>query len=110
MAYDTMNIINEAHSQGFEYSVKVSGAVNGDWVLLPVGINFFSVTVVVTAGTAKVQSCVDEQQVVKEGTPVAITDWSNGVVGTGVSAATCYQNTALRIVGLDAATEQLQAL
>jgi len=80
----------------FEYEQILSGAGNGDWILIPDDIFDISVTVAPTTCTAKVQLTTDKISEVKTGTPTAI-DWDAGLVGSN-SEDVFYPVTAIRLV------------
>ena len=101
--FKTLSSIYETGGKGYEGSFTITGANESPWILLPVGVSFFSVTLKVDSGSAKVQSCSDMQVTIKNDTPTAIIDSPIGVVTTGlIKSGVTYQDSALRVVGLSA--------
>lgn len=81
-----------------EKTVSLSSVANGDWILVPMGINYLSMTLIPTGGgKGKVQFTTDTLAVVKAGTAETAIDWPAGEVAVNTSDR-CIPVTALRLV------------
>jgi len=96
----TETIKNEA----WEYSEELSAPANGDTVIIPEDVQNISVTLVVTAGSGKIQATTDLLATVESGTGVTWVDWDHGVV-TATTQDVAKPVTALRQVNVSGTTK-----
>ena len=83
-------------SNAFELEQVLDQAENGDWIIVPDGVQSVSVTLIPSSATAKVQTTTDNVDTVKNGSPDAV-DWDYGSV-TVLTSDVFWPVTALRLV------------
>ena len=91
-------------NEAWEYSEELTSAVNGDTVIIPEDVKNIAVTLVITAGSGKVQTTTDLLDTVLSGTGVTWVDWDKGLVSL-TTQDTVFPVTAHRVVNVSGITK-----
>jgi len=102
------NTINE-NFRAYEYEDTITGgAANGDTVIIPVNIKSIQATLIIAAGSGKIQTTTSSVAKVIAGTETWV-DWDLGVI-TSTDQDSCMPVTAIRQVNASGTTTmQLRA-
>lgn len=100
-----VSVQGESHKHAWEFKEILSSSGNGEWVLIPAGVEGVSETLKIAAGEGKIQRTTSPIADIENSIEVAI-DWDKGsIVATDTDVS--YPSTAIRQVNVSGTTTLL---
>lgn len=110
MSYIQMNpltsdsIGGEEALSSFEAHETLNATGNGQWILIPTGVQSVAITLDATLGSGKIQVSSDSLIDIKNNIASKVIDWDAGIVTNALSNDVFFPCTAIRQVNISGTT------
>ena len=101
---ENVEIRSHTDKPSYYFKEKLLSASNGEWVLIPNGVEMISIILAAPAGGGKIQVTNDYAAVAASTTPEDLLDWDNGAISNTTESSRVSPVYAIRQVNTSGTT------